>query len=507
MRSFLNKIRPYILFLLNRKYLIFSVSLTLFFIFYNAKNDWKADFWEHAATIKELSINPVHPNNPIINSNAPHAFFSPYHLGLALLVKFTNITVVKALYFFSIINLILLLSGIYLFYRDSVQRDEKSFYTILFFIFLWSGVPPSWSGFLGFNAIIYSLPYPSTFSIALSFIVFYFTKRILISDDTKKTGIYIPLVILINTIVILSHPITAFASVLVQATIIVVHSIRSKTFRFINYYIIVSISILLLLYIYPYYNFFGLLGNSTDYDFQCRNFYLSYLFFVFLPLLFAGPLLVFNKTTYNTEKAIIFLLFLIIYFFGYFSGKYGFGRILSPIAMLCQIIIAEQMVKLEVSFNTTNKKLFFVIITSLLLLSFNNNIADAYKQIRNTETPFYKYYQNLENFILPEQVVLCDYGSTFKVNTFGGKTVATYNPQYFEPRIYERRKNHDIFFGETTSSEERKNIIQKYKVDFILLQKKINKRDKTLEKFCESNYSKIYENEIFILFKINNYTK
>ena len=47
------------------------------------QHPWFGDFWEHAAVVRELATHPLSPRHPLLSSDAPHAFFSPYALAVA----------------------------------------------------------------------------------------------------------------------------------------------------------------------------------------------------------------------------------------------------------------------------------------------------------------------------------------------------------------------------------------------------------------------------------------
>ena len=46
---------------------------------------WVEDFWEHSAVVRELSTHLLHPKHPQLLLDAPHPFYSPYAVMVALL--------------------------------------------------------------------------------------------------------------------------------------------------------------------------------------------------------------------------------------------------------------------------------------------------------------------------------------------------------------------------------------------------------------------------------------
>src|SRR5688572_2607612 len=79
------------------------IIIVLFFI---ANKPWVADYWEHKAVLLELCRHPDNPEHPIVNVNAPHAFYSPYFVALAYMGRFLAVVPDQLLDIISLINLL-----------------------------------------------------------------------------------------------------------------------------------------------------------------------------------------------------------------------------------------------------------------------------------------------------------------------------------------------------------------------------------------------------------------
>ena len=114
---------------------IFTLICLLFMSFELYKINhacWQGDYWEHLAVVKELISNSTSPQNPILNTNIPHAFFSPYSLLVAETGKLFNWNATQSLYLFSIFNLIFFILQLnsYLIFV-CVNLDEKLNYYVI----------------------------------------------------------------------------------------------------------------------------------------------------------------------------------------------------------------------------------------------------------------------------------------------------------------------------------------------------------------------------------------
>src|SRR5262249_27614608 len=78
---------------------------------------WWADFWEHAAVLRELSIHPFHPRHPVLDLGTPHAFFSPYLVALGIIAYYLNVNYFTIIYLAGFVNAALFMVGFFLLCR------------------------------------------------------------------------------------------------------------------------------------------------------------------------------------------------------------------------------------------------------------------------------------------------------------------------------------------------------------------------------------------------------
>ena len=126
---------------------------------YAWRGDVSSDFWEHAAVVRELAAHPLSPEHPLFSVNATHAYFTPYHLAVALAARVTGLPAMAALSAAGLVNLVLLVLAFRLFLVRLLPRGEATApYALLFAFFLWGREPWMWSGFLHLGMLGYSIP-------------------------------------------------------------------------------------------------------------------------------------------------------------------------------------------------------------------------------------------------------------------------------------------------------------------------------------------------------------
>src|SRR5215467_1726236 len=133
----------------------FFIIASILFLFEAAKiarNEWGGDFWTHSAVVHELSFHLVHPKNPIIKSDIPHAFYSPYSLLVASVASLAHINTIPALEIFAYFNLTFFLFSFYLFTKSIFKERHQllASVSLVVLLLLWGADPPGWSGFYNF---------------------------------------------------------------------------------------------------------------------------------------------------------------------------------------------------------------------------------------------------------------------------------------------------------------------------------------------------------------------
>src|SRR5262245_53334793 len=152
---------------------LFAVALAVlvFCALHAWRGFWVSDFWEHAAVVRELAVRPFSPRHPILAVDATHAFFSPYHLPIALAARPTAASPISALAIAGLVNIVLLVLALRRFLvRLLPEGAAATPYALVFILLLWGRDAWWWSGFLHIDFLPFVVPYPSTFAAAGMFL-------------------------------------------------------------------------------------------------------------------------------------------------------------------------------------------------------------------------------------------------------------------------------------------------------------------------------------------------
>ncbi|HET9930932.1 MAG TPA: hypothetical protein VFQ35_09605, partial [Polyangiaceae bacterium] len=137
-----------------------------------------ADYWEHSATMRELMDHPFSPRNPHLNSAESSPRFVPLFIVLALVARALHWDALNAMGLVATANTLLLVTGIFLFFR-SYFRDARA--SLIGFVVAFGSWYDAWhfSNVYQLKILFSTAPYPSTTALGLSLLGFTFTLRVL----------------------------------------------------------------------------------------------------------------------------------------------------------------------------------------------------------------------------------------------------------------------------------------------------------------------------------------
>lgn len=492
--------------LMKYRFSILCISVFVLLCLHTRNGQWIGDFWEHSAIVRELTTHILHPKHPQLLLDAPHAFYSPYSAMVAILARTMQWDPVKALSVMGLVNLSLFFLGLRLFVYSIVPRHRSStaFYTLLFTLFCWGSNPWIYSGFFHIDVLRFALPYPSTFSVALTLIALGVNHfRI----ETKQQ-IWLGPILLLAIIVLISHPITF----LFLATGFFSQSVAEKGFTpsmIISVGSLLSLALIISAF-WPYFPILKLLmGQSDVYNASNQVMYYGVVSRIW-PSLIGVPLIIASIRS-NWRRPLVLMLIILsgTYVFGAFSGKYFYGRVISFIVFLLHATIAEHLVKLECKAKEIHASSWLrqmIIPASVIIFALLLSLTPLRRTLANSLAdlpPTYKPYLFLSRFTGQYDVVLSDISSSWVVPTFGGKVVAAIHPLAFVSDHDVRRSDLDSFFNRETVFAEREQIIQKYNATYLLL-RKLKKLSWQHMRQSFIPYGRIvFENDSFILISLN----
>lgn len=480
----------------------FFVSAFLFLAFELlkiSKKDWVTDFWTHAAVVRTLTATLYRPGNPIIKSDIPHAFYSPYSVLVALCARFFGADPVQALTAFACVNLFLFVLCFYLFCKSLFPKHHQPVAALglLFVLLFWDSRPPFWSGFYHLPGFHYVLPYPSTLAMSLSL----FVLSVLIRRGERRPLVF-ALLVLLTAVTFIIHPTTAVFLFLAMAGLHLGYFELSFLQATVKSALLIAPALLLCL-MWPYYNVTALFGNPADFNNDSKELYVN------VPMhLWPVALLLPSWFWMRGDRVYKFLgvsivLMLAVYAGAYFIKAYGFSRLLSNVLMFTQLLFAYLCfcaVKEKKAIGYAQCLLIIV----FFFIAFGGNMP-AIKNMANVflPEPSHKYdrYRFLKDAFSPTSVVMADSASNTYVPAYGPKIVATKYPLYWVADINERREAVRLFFAAGSSDSLRQAIVAKYNVNYILLDETNRELDSNTAAALANMGSAVYEGNRIRLIK------
>jgi len=494
------------------KYILFCIIIFTVIFFQTNNGLWNSDFWQHAASIKEFQRHPFAPQHPNFSINEHHIFLSPYHWILALIGNMFDITPVTVLFLAGLFNLILIFLCFRLFvfacfsyhFNDNSDLEEVPFYGLIFMFFLWGWYPYSFSGFLHLNILGEVVSCPSTFATGLTFLNFFIADKFV---KTKKNKLLI-LIFITNWILWLTHIITGF----VNCLFIVLISYRQFGLKINVTTCLLILTIPLSFFctiVWPFFPLFDLV-------FQNKPFFHAYneaMYTNFIkntsPLWIGIPYLYYQLKENKKDVLPVFFIFsAFIYLLGFFQKRWTYGRILWWLILSIQVVMAYwycspntfSFIPFLRNLNqqiSKNFKRFLLIL--LLIYGIINYRKILLLSIPRSEKNYSKYEDILKK-VPDNNVVLSDPSTNLFVPAFGPKIVSVNMPQWFVNDFALRMQQSNIFFTEDISNEERKKILDTYKVKFILINLNHGYHSTTIQKILKFG-TIIEKNKNFILIK------
>jgi len=151
-----------------RPSLIVGGLVAAFLVSVAVRLPWADDLMLHLAVLQRLIGDPLHPGNPVIDIGGSSIYYSPYMLVLALLGKVTGLSAYSLYKLAAVVNIGLLLSGLYRFVRTLSDARWAPPLALIGLLFWWGTSVIAWSGFLSLISLGDTEAYPSTLATALT---------------------------------------------------------------------------------------------------------------------------------------------------------------------------------------------------------------------------------------------------------------------------------------------------------------------------------------------------
>jgi len=128
------------------------------------------DLWQHLSALRSLTADPLHPENPFVNSAEPSRQFHPYWVAMALLARLFHWSPMQAIAVASYLCAIVLGWGFYAFGRAYFRSAWGPLVLLLCCTLAWS-LPISHTGYINVATLIEGASYPAPMLVGLSMLL------------------------------------------------------------------------------------------------------------------------------------------------------------------------------------------------------------------------------------------------------------------------------------------------------------------------------------------------
>lgn len=451
-----------------------------------------SDYWEHSATIKEWSSNLWNPKNPHLAVEHPSPRFNPYFFILSAAARVLHLTPFQTMGLGAIINISLLLIGIFLFFRLYFNDSWAPLLGLIILLTAWGTGYPG-SNLYQLRSLFFVIAYPSAFTFALALISLWIVKEML-RKKRSSSWVYVSLGIL-SPLMFLSHPhVYAFAigSVFILVLTELKASLKTRMLPLIS--IVAGFS---LVEVWPYFSVNKLIVNSLHIQ-AIRPAFSRYIYEPDKALLLLGPSLVgipiviymiFKKKEYFISLG--FIVMAIPYFGNKFfpiptEERFFIYAVFYLHLALVWAFFQAQSQQESIFKQSSSLRIQKNVLCWLISLFFGWNVTVAILEFggypvdfslnppkRFSElSPIPHDMKRISHFIPEDGVVLATPYLSWPIPTFSGKVVGMLHVNPLVPDDAQRFCDSLDFFNPKTSHEERLIILKHYDVTHVLYEEK-----------------------------------
>ncbi|MFX0200747.1 MAG: hypothetical protein ACFFCW_31900 [Candidatus Hodarchaeota archaeon] len=471
----------------DKDFLVLFLLLLPLVVFFSFSKPWGVDydFWETAATVRELSVNFFHPSNPILRlpgDTSPR--FVPYTMFWGLFKKITYLGIFATMGIAGVINYFIFIFGLYRFISKQFKIDSLPTYTLGTMLLIW-GSGYTWANAYHLEMFFVTLPYVGFFAFGLSLNALYYLNCYCEENKWRHLFFYS----LLSVISFVTHPITgAFCFVAALALLVTYENFKRAVF--LQGVVLLAFGSSL---IWPYFNYWDTFTNGV-----AQDWFESPLFSGTIGALGSSVMGFSIVAIYALRGKYMFLLYgLLLCSFIYIISRVADiligGRFIFFSAFFLHLAIALyinqnkilSLKKIWDSFRTDG--LAIIVIFMLLAPSGIYRVKEMRKHIfrfHNGPSQINSYNSPAKPYLFLSKHL--SYGDVLLVNAHEGWVVPAITgarvvaPQKLNPLMAEesnqRKRDVAKFFKSRLSSEDRIRLITKYSVTHILINHK-NERD------------------------------
>ncbi|MFF0887197.1 hypothetical protein [Streptomyces sp. NPDC003456] len=430
---------------------------------------WAGDLGMHAATVQRLRHSLVAPGDPLVDADVPSPYYSPWMLVLGCVARVSDLSVFVVLRLGAFAALGLLLTGVWRYVRTLSGHRAAPALALLSLLLLWGTALFSWSGFHGLNSLALTVSYPSVFTLGLAFHLWAWLGRAARGD--AGLGGWLGLGVLWAVILLCHQFVGVVASLGAVATVVAARPGRRAWLR-LGAGAAAGLGVLLL---WPYYDFFALLGSEAGLEAVHRPLYDDLPGRYWLVLLGVVALGARWRRDHWDPLVLFFALGLAVVAAGGLSGHYSWGRALPAALIPAQLAAALETV--EAGRRALRAGWACVLGAALALgawtqagtLGYVVDPRDLPAAVAEKHRRPWPGYHWLTPWVRYGDVVMARPGRPARqIPAYGAYTVAPGYPDFFLPDEAARERAVRRWFAPGTPERERAEILRTYEVRWVV---------------------------------------
>ncbi|PZH02454.1 hypothetical protein C1I97_21140 [Streptomyces sp. NTH33] len=429
---------------------------------------WAGDLGMHAATIERLRHDLLHPGNPLVDADTPSPYYSPWMLLLGCVARATGLSAFGVLRLAALAGLALLVTGVWRYVRTLSAHRAAPALAALSLVLLWGTAVINWSGFLSLNSLALTVSYPSVFTLGLSFHLWAWLTRALRTPTEWRTW---PALGVLWAAILLCHQFTGLVATLGGlASVLSARPARALWPRLAA----AAALGLLVLWLWPYYDFFALLSAGDDLEGVHRALYTDFLGRYWLALLGVAALALRWRRDRRDPLVIFFLLGAPVCAAGFADGHYSWGRALPAALIPAQLAAALEVV--QGGLRAVRTCWAWALAAALAVGAWTQAGVLGYAVGRDAlpdvlaadYTPPWPGYDWITPYVRYGEVVMARDLPSRQIPAYGPYTVAPGYPDFFLPDEFRRELAVQRYYTRGTPALARREILREYGVRWVL---------------------------------------
>ncbi|MEU6402056.1 hypothetical protein [Streptomyces sp. NPDC046985] len=429
---------------------------------------WAGDLGMHAATLQRLRRDLTHPGNPLVDADTPSPYYSPWTVLLGAVARLSGWSVFVVLRLAALVSLTLLATGVRRYVRTLSAHRAAPALAVLSLVLLWGTVLINWSGFPSLNSLALTVAYPSAFALGLAFHCWARLSRAL--REPSGWGVWVGLGLL-WALILLCHQFTGVVATLgALATVIAARPAPPLPARLAAG----AAAGLLVLWLWPYYDFFALFSAGGDLESVHRALYEHFAGRYWLALLGVAALVPRWRRDHRDPLAVFFALGALVCAAGFASGHYSWGRALP--AALIPAQLAAALAPVGPATRAMRVRWAWALAAALAagawaqsgVLGYVVGRAALPAPVAARATPAWAGYQWITAHVRYGDVVMARDEPSRMIPAYGPYTVAAGYPQFFLPDESRRERAVKLYYTRRTPPGVRRDILRRYGVRWVL---------------------------------------